>query len=208
MLARGRATAGRPQRSTIVGLAALGCLFALLVHSPAAPAGTFADVSFSDGTLRIVGDVGGPANDKHKLRCKDGFVLVGLSQAPPDPVHCSEVREVIALPGAGNDAVEMTGVTREFGSGGPIKITINGGPGTDRLTGAPAQHNFINGGPDSDNVEGGDLSDRLTGGAGNDLVSGQGGGDVLLGGPGKDALFGGPGHDKVNGGPGRDLEEP
>jgi len=207
MLAWGTA-AGRLRRGTLIGAVGLACLGALLVLPGAAPAGTFADVSFSDGTLKIVGDIGGTVNDRLALRCKDGDVLVGLSQRPPNPVHCSQVREVVALPGGGGDAVDMSGVTREFGPGGPIKITINGGPGSDGLTGATAQHNFLNGGPDSDRVEGGDLSDRLTGGTGNDLIDGWGGNDVLLGGPGNDSLFGEHGHDKVIGGPGRDLEKP
>jgi Ca2+-binding RTX toxin-like protein len=224
MLAWGTAAA-KLRRGTFMGAATVAFMGAILAQHPTvAHAGTFADVSFSNGVLTIAGDVGGTTNDKHALRCKDGFVLVGLSQVPPEPVHCSQVREVIALPGAGNDSVDMTGVTREFGPGGPIKITINGAGGTDRLTGAPDQHNFINGGGDSDQVEGGDSADQITGGGGSDAITGGGGRDVihggaasdllfgdagndaLFGGPGNDALYGGPGRDTVNGGPGKDRE--
>lgn len=208
MLAWGT-VAVRLRRGALIGAVALACLGVILAQRAAmAPAGSFANVSFSDGVLTIAGDVGGaPANDRHALRCKDGYVLVGLSQVPPNPVRCGQVREVVARPGGGGDAVDMTQVGREFGPGGPIKITIYGGPGTDDLTGAPLQHNFIFGGPDSDRIEGGDISDRLSGGSGNDLIDGFKGADVMFGGPGKDALFGGPGHDKLNGGPGRDLEK-
>ena len=187
-------------------------LFAL--RGPAASAGTFANVSFSDGTLTIVGDVGGaPVNDKHALRCKDGFVLVGLSQRPEEPVRCEQVREVVARPLGGNDSVDMSGVTREFGSGGPIEIKIFGGDGTDGLTGAPLHRNFLYGGGSSDRLEGGDIADRLYGGPDTDILSGLAGNDLLYGGAasdlmygdaGNDSLFGGPGNDALNGGPGRD----
>jgi len=213
MLARGT-TAVRLRRGTLVGAVTLACLGAILAQrATVASAGTLADVSFSDGTLRIVGDVGGTVNDRHALRCKDGFVLVGLTQGPPDPVHCSQVREVIAMPGGGTDSVDMTGVTGEFGPGGPITITVLGGDDSDHLTGAPAQHNYLFGGNGSDRIEGGDIADQIFGGADSDNLSGGGGGDTLKGGAagdllygdaGNDSLFGGTGNDALNGGPGRD----
>jgi Ca2+-binding RTX toxin-like protein len=212
---RGSTTNSRSRRVIATAAVAIICLTWFLARNAAmAPAGTFADVSFANGVLTIVGDVGGaPVNDKHALRCKDGFVLVGLSQRPPDPVHCGQVREVVARPLGGNDSVDMSGVTREFGGGGPIEIKIFGADGSDRLTGAPQQHNLLYGGGSSDNIDGGDIADRivggpdgdiLSGGGGNDFVSGGAASDLMYGDSGNDSLFGGPGNDALNGGPGRD----
>jgi Ca2+-binding RTX toxin-like protein len=224
MLAWGTAAA-KLRRGTFIGAATVACMGAILAQrATVAHAGTFADVSFSNGVLTIAGDVGGTTNDKHHLRCKDGFVLVGLSQVPPEPVRCSQVREVIALPGGGNDEVDMTEVTGEFGPGGPIDIKVFGADGSDRLTGAPGQHNFLYGGASSDNIEGGEIADKISGGPDGDILSGLGGADTinggaasdlifgdqgndaLFGGPGNDALYGGPGRDTLNGGPGSDRE--
>lgn len=187
-------------------------LIALVALRPtAAPAGTPADVSFADGVLTIVGN--SATNDRHALRCKDGFVLVGLAQRPDRPVRCPQVREVIARPLGGNDSVDMSGVTREFGSGGPITITIRGGAGSDSLTGAPLHRNVLAGGDDSDRIDGGEIADRISGGPDSDILSGLAGRDSLFGGGdsdlmygdrGNDSLFGGPGNDALNGGPGRD----
>lgn len=221
----GPAASWKPCRGIVIGAVALACLAAALaLRAPVASAGTLANVSFSGGTLTIVGDVGGPVNDRHALRCKDGFVLVGLSQRPPDPVRCGQVREVVARPGGGGDSVDMTGVTREFGPGGPIEIKVFGGDGSDSLTGAPLHHNLLYGAGSSDRVDGGDIADRiyggadsdiLAGGAGNDLMYGGAASDLMYGDPGNDSLFGGPGNDALNGmggrdklvgGPGRDRE--
>lgn len=203
-----------PRRGMVAGAVALGCLAAALGLRPdQAPAGTPADVSFSNGVLRIVGDVGGTANDRHALRCRDGFVLVGAAQRPPDPVRCGQVREVVATPLGGSDGVDMSDMTGEFGSGGPIKITIIGGDGSDSLTGAPRHLNFLYGGGSGDRLTGGEIADRVAGGPDSDIVAGGAGNDVLLGGAasdlmygdsGNDSLFGGPGNDALNGGPGRD----
>ena len=209
---RGLAAGLRSRRGAVPGAVALVCLTALFAQRPTpAPAGTLADVSFSDGVLTIVGS--DSVNDKHALRCKDGFVLVGLSQRPKDPVHCGQVREVVARPLGGDDSVDMSGVTREFGPGGPIEIKIFGGDGSDALTGAPLHHNVLSGGGSSDRLYGGDIADRLASGPGADILSGGAGNDSLYGGPasdlmygdrGNDSLFGGPGNDALNGGPGRD----
>ncbi len=74
------------------------------------------------------------------------------------------MREVVARPLGGNDSVDMTGVTREFGGGGPITITIFGGAGSDSLTGAPLHRNHLVGGGDSDRIDGGEIADRISGG--------------------------------------------
>jgi Ca2+-binding RTX toxin-like protein len=196
----------RLRRGVVTGAAALVCLAALLAYRAGlAPAGTPAELTFSDGVLTIVG--GSDWNDRHVLRCRDGFVRVGSSQVPEDPVRCEQVREVVARPNGGTDNVNMSEVGREFGPGGPIKITINGGADSDVLQGAPLHHNFLNGGPGSDRVSGGDLGDRLVGGTGNDLMDGFRGADQMFGGTGNDALYGGPGRDKLSGGPGRDRED-
>jgi Ca2+-binding RTX toxin-like protein len=180
-------------------------------RAPAAPAGTPADVSFAGGVLTIVGN--SATNDRHALRCRDGFVLVGLAQRPDHPVRCTQVREVVARPLGGNDSVDMGGVTREFGGGGPITVTIRGGAGSDSLTGAPLHRNLLVAGGDSDRVYGGEIADRISGGPGSDILSGLAGNDTMFGGAasdlmygdrGNDSLFGGPGNDALNGGPGRD----
>jgi Ca2+-binding RTX toxin-like protein len=190
----------------VTGAVALACLAAVLAwRASVAPAGTPADLNFSNGVLTILGS--NEWNDRHVLRCRDGFVRVGSSQVPDEPVRCSQVREVVARPMGGTDAVDMSQVTREFGPGGPIEITISGGVDSDVLTGAPLHHNTLNGGQDSDRLTGGDMADRLVGGTGGDLMEGLRGADHMLGGPGNDALYGGPGRDKLNGGPGRDRED-
>jgi Ca2+-binding RTX toxin-like protein len=206
-----------PRRGMVAGAVALGCLAAALgLRTDLAPAGTPADVSFSNGVLRIVGDVGGTANDRHALRCREGFVLVGAAQRPPDPVRCGQVREVIATPLGGSDGVDMSDMTGEFGSGGPIEIKIIGGQGSDSLTGAPGHNNLLFGGGSGDRLTGGDIADRLfggpdsdivAGGAGNDLLNGGGASDLMYGDAGNDSLFGGAGNDALNGGPGRDRLE-
>lgn len=196
----------------VTGAVVLLSLIALLgLRPPAAPAGTPADVSFANGVLTIVGS--SAANDRHALRCKDGFVLVGLAQRPDQPVRCTQVREVIARPLGGNDSVDMSGTTREFGGSGPITITIRGGAGSDSLRGAPLHRNVLLGDGDSDRIDGGDIADRVIGGRSSDIVAGGAGSDSVIGGPasdllygdsGNDSLFGGPGNDALNGGPGRD----
>jgi Ca2+-binding RTX toxin-like protein len=207
----------------VAGAVAFLSVIALLgLRAPAAPAGTPADVSFADGVLSIVGS--SSVNDRHALRCREGFVLVGSSQRPDHPVRCTQVRQVVARPLGGNDSVDMTGMTREFGGSGPITVTIRGGAGTDSLMGAPLHRNLLFGDGDSDRVDGGEIGDRVSGGAGSDILSGRagndtlsggtasdlmygdGGNDSLFGGPGNDALNGGPGRDKLAGGPGRDRE--
>ena len=222
---RGSATNPRSRRVIVTAAVALVCLaWGLSQRAAVAPAGTFANVTFSDGVLRIAGDIGGTTNDRHALRCKEGFVLVGLSQRPDEPVRCERVREVVALPGGGNDSVDMSGMTGEFGSGGPIEVKVFGGADADQLQGAPGHHNLLSGGAGSDRVDGGDIADRVLGGASSDIVAGGGGrdsvyggaasdllygdagNDSLFGGPGNDALNGGPGRDRLNGGPGRDRE--
>jgi Ca2+-binding RTX toxin-like protein len=202
---RGSVSNPRSRRLIVTATVALTSLvWGLSQHAAVAPAGTPADLSFAGGVLTIVGS--SDWNDRHVLRCRDGFVRVGSSQVPDDPVRCAQVREVVARPQGGTDNVDMSQVGREFGPGGPIKITINGGPDSDVLAGAPLHHNFLNGGPGSDRVAGGELADRLVGGTGSDLMDGFRGADRMFGGPGNDALYGGGGRDALNGGPGRDRE--
>lgn len=196
----------------VTGAVSFLCLVVFLAErATLAPAGTPADLSFSNGVLTIAGF--GGSNDKHVLRCRDGFVRVGSSQVPDDPVRCGQVREVVARPGDGSDGVNMSEVTREFGNGGPIKITIYGESGSDSLTGAPLHRNVLIGGADSDRISGGEIADRISGGPKGDILSGMGGsdfisggtgGDLMYGDRGNDSLFGGPGNDALNGGPGRD----
>jgi len=223
---RGSATISKSRRVAVTTAAALLILAAAIAIRPAtAPAGSPANLTFSNGVLSIAGDVGGGAvNDRHVLRCKDGFVIVGAAQVPDDPVRCSQVREVVARPGGGTDNVDMSQVTREFGPGGPIEIRVFGGDGSDSLVGATGQRIFLYGGASGDRIDGGDTTDRIFGGPSSDILDGRGGNDLvnggaasdllygdagndsLFGGPGNDALNGGPGRDKLNGGPGRDRE--
>src|SRR4029078_869605 len=118
-------------------------------------------------------DAGCPVKDRHALLCKDAFVLVGLSQRPPNPVRCGQVREVVARPGGGGDSVDMTGATREFGPGGPIEIKVFGGDGSDSLTGAPQHHNLLYGGGSSDRIDGGDIAHKIYRGGDSDIPAGR-----------------------------------
>jgi len=113
------------------------------------------------------------------------------------------VTKIIADGGAGNDTIDLSGLTD-----GSIEVVIQGGEGNDAITGgAGADMLFgdggadtILGGPGNDTIEGGlgndsDLrgglgDDRILGGEGNDFLSGDGGSDTLLGGSGDDTYDG------------------
>lgn len=87
----------------------------------------------------------------------------------------------VATGGAGNDVLDMRGVT-----GGTTSII--GGSGHDTLIGASTLTSFW----------GGNGNDVLIGGAAGDNMSGDAGDDTLRGGGGADSFFGGAGNDTVS----------
>ncbi|MEH1889230.1 MAG: VWA domain-containing protein [Nostoc sp.] len=92
----------------------------------------------------------------------------------------------VVFAGAGNDTVDLFGVTGNH--------FIDGGAGYDVLYGGIGQDK-IDGGSLDDNLYGGNGNDTLLGSSGNDVLRGQGGNDILQGDSGKDDLFGGAGND-------------
>jgi Ca2+-binding RTX toxin-like protein len=84
---------------------------------------------------------------------------------------------ILALAGAGDDTVDLTGVT------GPISFELEGGVGNDVLKGGIAA---TGGGV----YRGGAGDDTIEGSAGEDLIYGEDGNDRILGLGGRDTIFG------------------
>ena len=98
--------------------------------------------------------------------------------------------------GAGNDTVDITGLTSDH----RIVFTSNGG--NDAVIGSPRPQDIV----DFDDVlRGTAAANMLDGGVGNDRVLGLAGDDHLLGGAGSDRILGGSGRDTISGGLGDDT---
>ncbi|MEX2645398.1 MAG: choice-of-anchor D domain-containing protein [Gaiellaceae bacterium] len=98
----------------------------------------------------------------------------------------SAVTKLFADGGAGNDTINLSGVTS---SACAIVFEIRGGAGDDTLTG----------GAGGDQLFGDDGVDTLNGGGGADVLRGGNGNDIINGGTGDDELFGDAGNDTLNG---------
>ncbi|MDH4156934.1 MAG: hypothetical protein OEW00_06620, partial [candidate division Zixibacteria bacterium] len=117
----------------------------------------------------------------------------------------SNVKKIVANGGAGNDEIDLTGITE---SG--IIAEIHGGDGVDKIKGGDEVDIFygdggndeLKGGGGNDTLYGGLGDDKLYGEADNDILFGQDGNDELYGAAGLDTLDGGKGNDKMDGGTG------
>jgi Ca2+-binding RTX toxin-like protein len=192
---------------------------ALLAGPPVALGKVRAEVR---GELLVV--TGGKKSDQVTVVC-NGQALVKVNGRDPrtGPVPCSQVSEVDALTGSGNDRVDLSGVGPDtgfgqrdvpggFGHGTGAAADL--GDGNDRYVGAASAFNLVLAGAGDDNLTGGNLRDSLQGGADSDRASAGAGRDVLVGNAGNDKLNGGveddvlsgnAGDDLLNGGSGADL---
>ncbi|MGH2956166.1 MAG: calcium-binding protein [Solirubrobacterales bacterium] len=191
-----------------------------VVSAAALPAATEAKVSirFANGLLKIHS---GKRADRATVACNaGGLVKVNARDPRAGPVECSQVAEVNALMGAGNDRVNLSGIDGRFGRrdlpgfGQGTGAAAALGAGNDRLTGSFAAFNLAFGGSGNDRLLGGGVRDLLQGGGDNDKLAGRDGNDVLVGragadkgagGPGDDLISGNAGDDRLMGGPGNDL---
>lgn len=96
-------------------------------------------------------------------------------------VTYSGVSRIIAHGGAGDDTIDLSGVTSTG-----ITVEVRGDEGDDTILG-------------------GSGADLLLGGIGNDSIHGGGGDDTIRGEDGNDTLEGGDGADDIQGGDGNDL---
>ncbi|CAN5517376.1 hypothetical protein BH20ACT15_BH20ACT15_12420 [soil metagenome] len=194
--------------------------------APAAPA----DAKLTTAVVKRVLQVqGGKGKERARVTCDpNGRVKVNGRNPKGGPVACSNIYEVDASMGAGDDVIDFSGVSPAFGEarfpgfgvgtgtaaiggGGndryiPSRTAFNiffGGGGKDRAKGGRAR-DLLSGGPGDDALNGAEGRDTLLGQAGNDRLVGGSAGDLLSGGSGDDRLFGGPGGDVLGGGPGRD----
>jgi Ca2+-binding RTX toxin-like protein len=192
------------------------CACALLLAA-AAPAQAKVTNGFDDRVLTVNG---GNGADRVRVTCDGGFAKVNGKNVTGGPVPCAKIVEVDFNTGAGNDVIDASGVSGEFGEarfpgfGVATGVAAVAGPGNDRFFGSPAAFNLFYGEDGNDRAIGGPARDLLSGGAGNDYVSGLGGRDSIIGNAGDDRLFGGDaadvisgnaGDDRLNGGAGADI---
>lgn len=136
----------------------------------------------------------------------DGFVPTGASgdallleddlSFPDDPGHARVAGYEVIHAGAGNDIVDLSSETIEYGD-----VLVDGGDGNDILW-TNSGDDTVYGGNGNDQIIGGLGDDALYGGAGNDTIKGLEDADLLNGGDGSDKLYGGSGNDTINAGTG------
>jgi Ca2+-binding RTX toxin-like protein len=197
--------------------AALGgaiCAGSLLVAPVAADAAIHWTYGYSDVWEAFVLDVEGDANpqDIH-LRCAPPDVTINGSplflNSQSRNLHCNEPERIFVGGDAGNDDIDLTGVSAGAGYtsiftfqdsptgaidviGGGGQDTIDGGPFGERIN---QSNDFNEPGPDTihaggggDEVWGTRQGDQLFADAGQDIIYPQGGADTAHGGPGHDAF--------------------
>jgi Ca2+-binding RTX toxin-like protein len=130
------------------------------------------------------------------------------------------VKKIVAYGGAGNDVIDLSGVTHNAqGESEPIVVEVYGGDGNDQIWGG-AGNDLLYGDDGDDIIYGGPGADIIYGGRGDDELYGEANPvipdplpegktkedymDRLYGGEGNDRLDGGPGDDYLDGGPGDD----
>ena len=164
------------------------------------------------GSLLTV--AGGKGSDRITVTCSGGLVKVNRKDPRSGPIACSNVSEVDAVTGPGNDRVNLSGVGPDngfgqrdlpggFGHGTGAAADL--GEGSDRYVGGASAFNLVLAGPGSDHVTGGRLRDSLQGGGDNDSITAGAGRDVLLGNSGNDKLNGGADDDLLSGNSGNDV---
>jgi Ca2+-binding RTX toxin-like protein len=190
------------------------CVAALVLVPSAADATVHATYGLSDTWGAYVLDVEGDANpqDIH-LRCASGDVTINSStfflSSAGHNLHCNEPERIFVGGDAGDDDIDLTGVSEATGYtsifsfqetpteavdaiGGAGEDTIEGGPFGERFN---ASNDFnepgpdtVHAGPGNDEVWGTRQDDNLFADAGDDVVYPQGGADTAHGGPGHDAF--------------------
>lgn len=162
-------------------------------------------VTLTDGLLEIIGSEG---DDSFRVR-QDTLIhapevlLQGyddtLSVNDGTLVHFFEFAEVRAIRadlGAGNDALDMSGIG--------IPAFVFGGAGADTIVGGTLRDTLY-GGSGDDVLRGSLGADSIQGGAGNDYLIGGGSRDTLIGLAGNDSLIGGRADDLLRGGTDNDT---
>jgi Ca2+-binding RTX toxin-like protein len=152
---------------------------ALLLLASGASAALVSSVE-ADGSLTVQSD----ASEAIVVSCgPDGNVKVNGADPSPGPTACSAVNAIRITGGSGDNAIDLSGVTRAaFPSlalspeTAGLKVQLSCGSGADTLTGSEWD----------------------------DGLAGEGNLDTLLGGLGDDSLAGGAASDHVEGGPGVD----
>jgi Ca2+-binding RTX toxin-like protein len=126
------------------------------------------------GVLSVTADAG----DTIAIICTENMLLINGGFPGSGPANCDAVTLINLMGDAGNNTVDLSGVT---GVDFPLLVqaNINGGSGNDTITGT-AVMNQLTGGPGNDTMTGGPVNDFLSGGLGNDTLSGSGGSDKLL----------------------------
>ncbi|HEX2358610.1 MAG TPA: calcium-binding protein [Solirubrobacterales bacterium] len=191
-----------PKAGTVTALkptAAALIAAALLCAGAVSPAQAKLKTGFDDRVLNVIG---GNGAERVRVRCVEGFTKVNGKNPKGGPVPCAKVVEIDASMGGGDDAIDFSGVSAEFGDADFPGFGIGtgtaavAGEGNDRYIPSPASFNLFYG-------EGG--NDRATGGPARDVLSGGPGDDVLNGARGRDSLLGNQGNDRLNGGTAADV---
>jgi Ca2+-binding RTX toxin-like protein len=201
-------------RATVPLAAAFACAALLTTAGPAEAKVT------SSHSGRVLTVTGGKGADRVRVTCADGVAKVNGKDVGGGPIGCAKIVEIDAGTGDGNDVIDFSGVTGEFGEArfpgfgvatGSAAVT---GAGNDRFIPSPASFNLFYGedgddrafgGPARDIISGGAGDDSLVGANGRDSVIGNAGNDHLVGGAGADLLSGNTGDDRLNGGAGADI---
>ena len=114
----------------------------------------------------------------------------------------SSVTKIFADGGAGNDTINLSGITDPAACS--IEIEIRGGAGNDAITGSSCGDKLF-GDDGNDTLNGGPGADELHGGNGTDILNGGDGDDQLFGDAGTDTLNGEGDNDEIQGGAGDDT---
>ena len=180
-----------------------------IVLGAIAPAATAkVSTSVTGNVLNIAGDEDA---DQVAVACVGGTAKVNDRDPTGGPIACSRIVEIDATTGGGDDVVDFSGITEEFGKAvfpgfgertGAAAVT---GLGNDRYIPSDKAFNLFFGEFGKDRATGGDVRDQLNGGPGNDRLRGGGGRDALIGNDGADRIFGGPGGDTISGNAGNDY---
>jgi Ca2+-binding RTX toxin-like protein len=141
-------------------------------------------ISLSQGILNIVGT---PTKDVLVVTESGDQIVVTLNGVK-QKFAAAQVARVQADMGAGNDTVNLAGLTRP--------TSIIGAKGNDLLIGGDG-NDLLSGGAGNDTLEGGDGSDVLTGLDGDDSILGGNGDDIIALGLGNDFANGGDGDDSI-----------
>ncbi len=112
------------------------------------------------------------------------------------------LHDVFGFGEAGNDRIDVSGVSIVLGDAGNDRITATGG---NPILSGGAGNDVLLGGKGHETIDGDAGRDTIRGGAGDDLIDGGAGNDAITGGAGRDHASGGAGNDAINGGPGRDV---